>query len=100
MQIEKTIELSIRTIVNRRMDDIVRDVKTHLYDTWASLQLLDLGEEGAARAKKKKKKRVIRCPVANCGRRGAGPKYGWACRKHSDLPKRTLISARKKLRGR
>lgn len=98
MQIEKTIELSIRTIVNRRMDDIVRDVKTHLYDTWASLQLLDLGEEGAARAKKKKRRIV--CPVANCGKRGAGPKYNWACRKHASLPARTLKAARRKLRGR
>lgn len=93
MLIEKTIELSIRTIVDRRMGDIVRDVKRSIF---AQLK----APNGERKTRRAKKKRVIRCPVANCGKRGAGPKYNWACRKHASLPKRTLKAARRKLRGR
>jgi hypothetical protein len=29
---------------------------------------------------------VILCPVPGCGKPGGGPKWGWFCAEHKDLP--------------
>jgi len=42
----------------------------------------------------KRHRRVILCPVPKCGKPGGGPKYGWFCRDHKDLPKAERDAAR------
>lgn len=45
----------------------------------------------AAAGTRPRKRPPILCPVAGCGKPGAGPKFGWFCREHNE----SLSSAEK-----
>ena len=47
-----------------------------------------------------RKRRVILCPVANCSKPGGGPKWGWFCADHRDLPAAEKKKAREAARNR
>jgi hypothetical protein len=46
------------------------------------------------------KRRTILCPVPGCGQPGGGPKYGWCCGEHKDLPESEKQAARFATRAR
>lgn len=33
-----------------------------------------------------RQRKQVLCPVENCGKPGGGPKWGWFCADHKDLP--------------
>jgi hypothetical protein len=39
------------------------------------------------------------CPVPGCGKAGAGPRYGWFCREHAELPDNEKLQYRKGTKG-
>jgi hypothetical protein len=41
-----------------------------------------------------RRRRVILCPVPKCGKPGGGPKWGWFCKDHKDLPASEKAKAR------
>jgi hypothetical protein len=45
-------------------------------------------------------RRVILCPVPNCGKPGGGPKWGWFCANHKNLPESEKEKARAATRAR
>src|SRR2546429_6640016 len=47
-----------------------------------------------------RQRKLILCPVPRCGRRGGGPKWGWCCEIHKDLPAEEKTRARQTTRPR
>lgn len=52
------------------------------------------------RAPRMRQRRVIVCPVPECGKPGGGPKWGWFCAEHKDLPPHEKEHARTVTRAR
>src|SRR5262249_37222405 len=47
-----------------------------------------------------RRRRIILCPVPHCGKPGGGPKWGWFCAEHRNLPKAEMERIRRERRAR
>jgi hypothetical protein len=47
-----------------------------------------------------RQRRVIACPVPSCGKAGGGPRWGWFCAEHRNLPEAEKEKARLETRPR
>jgi hypothetical protein len=89
---EHMLETTLSAIVARAAAEIAQAVRENIADEVARMVQ---GEGGLLR-----KRRVILCPVPDCGRPGGGPKWGWFCRDHKDLPPAEQERARRATRSR
>lgn len=81
----------------RAAAEIAQAVRQNIADEVSRL----VGTGGGAVGKRLgRKRRVIMCPVPNCGKPGGGPKWGWFCADHKDLPAAEKEKARAATRAR
>jgi hypothetical protein len=92
------LERTINNIVNRAASEVAEAVRQNIADEVTRL----VGSRGGATLGRAfgRKRRVILCPVPNCGKPGGGPKWGWFCAEHKDLSAAEKEKARNATRAR
>src|SRR5262245_42965042 len=93
------LDRTVQDIVSRAAAEIAHAVRQNIADEVSRL----VGSAGgglAGRRVQLRKRRVILCPVPNCGKPGGGPKWGWFCADHKDLPAAEKEKARAATRAR
>src|SRR5206468_6492576 len=85
---ESTLDRTLDTIVARAAGEIADAVRQNIADEVS--RLVGGGRSGGggslALPRLGRKRRVIYCPVQGCGKPGGGPKWGWFCAEHKELP--------------
>ena len=90
------LDRHIQDIVTRAAREIAAAVRRNIADEVTAL----LGSGGSTvDAQASRKRRIITCPVPGCGKPGGGPKWGWFCADHRDLPAAEKEKARAATRG-
>ena len=93
------LDRTVQDIVSRAAGEIAHAVRQNIADEVS--RLVGTGGGGlAARRVQFRKRRVILCPVPNCGKPGGGPKWGWFCADHKNLPAAEKEKARAATRAR
>ena|SRR5262245_9834158 len=100
---ESTLDRTLNTIVARAAGEIADAVRQNIADEVS--RLVGGGRVGGggstlALPRLGRKRRVIYCPVPGCGKPGGGPKWGWFCAEHKDLPQSEKEKARSATRMR
>ena len=90
------LDRTLNDIVARAAAEIAHAVRQNIADEVSRL----VGTGGGAGKRLARKRRVIMCPVPNCGKPGGGPKWGWFCGDHKDLPASEKEKARAATRAR
>jgi hypothetical protein len=86
---------------DRLLASVIRDSAAEigrLFREHASLELARYSSH--IKARRARKRQVILCPVKGCGKPGGGPKWGWFCRAHKELPAAAKDKARAETRAR
>jgi hypothetical protein len=79
---ERTKDASFRTLIDRFTSDLATAIATLVEErVAAALARVNLGEGRLAKADGRRSGRL--CPVAGCGRAGAGPRNRWFCKEHA-----------------
>jgi hypothetical protein len=91
------LDQTLENIVSRAAAEIAQAVRQNTADEVSRLVGAG-GSIGGRRALRQR--RVIMCPVPSCGKPGGGPKWGWFCAEHKDLPASEKEKARAATRGR
>jgi hypothetical protein len=92
---EQGLEGAIEAIVARAAVEISSAVRQDIAQLVSRLASGDGATLSLGR-----KRRVIICPVPECGKPGGGPKWGWCCEEHKNLPEREKEKARRATRAR
>ena len=87
-----TLDRRINDIVTRAAQEIAQTVRQSILDEVN--QLVSGRANVAIEGGMARKRRVITCPVPGCGKPGGGPKWGWFCAEHKDLPSSEKEKAR------
>jgi hypothetical protein len=91
--VEHRLDGVVERIVARAAAEIAQAVRQNIAAEVARLALKSDGAVG-------RKRRVILCPVPTCGKPGGGPKWGWFCADHKNLPAAEKEKARRATRAR
>ena len=102
---ESALDRTLNAIVARAAGEIAQAVRQNIAD---EVSRLVGGQRGAgigggagiALPRLGRKRRIIYCPVPGCGKPGGGPKWGWFCSEHKDLPAAEKEKARSASRAR
>jgi hypothetical protein len=81
----------IHDIVTRAASEIASAIRGEISST---PRRAALPAHKAAPSARGGKRRTIMCPVPGCGKPGGGPKWGWFCADHKDLPAEEKARAR------
>jgi len=92
------LDRTLQDIVTRAAADIAHAVRQNIADEVS--RLVGVVGGGVAARRVLRKRRVIMCPVPNCGKPGGGPKWGWFCANHKNLSAAEKAKARAVTRAR
>ena len=92
------LDRTLQDIVSRAAAEIALAVRQNIADEVS--RLVGVVGGGSVARRVLRKRRVILCPVPNCGKPGGGPKWGWFCADHKDLPAAEKEKARAATRAR
>ena len=99
---EESFERTLQGIIDRAAAEIAQAVRQNIADEVTRMvggASLRRGTAGRV-ARVGRKRAPILCPVPNCGKPGGGPKWGWFCADHKNLPKSEKDEIRAKNRPR
>jgi hypothetical protein len=92
-QLQRTLDL----IISGAAAEIAQAVRQNIADEVS--RMVSGGRRASVAGRIARKRRVILCPVPNCGKPGGGPKWGWFCGEHKDLPAAEKKKAREATRA-
>jgi hypothetical protein len=95
---ESRLDRTLQDIVERAAAQVALAVRQNIADEVT--RLVGVTGSGGVAKRMLRKRRVIFCPVPNCGKPGGGPKWGWFCADHKDLPAAEKEKARAATRAR
>ena len=92
------LDRRVNDIVSRAAAEIAHAVRQNIADEVT--RLVSTRGGAALSGGRSRKRRVILCPVPNCGKPGGGPKWGWFCSEHKGLSAAEKEKARAATRAR
>ncbi|HJZ84965.1 MAG TPA: hypothetical protein VKN99_07315 [Polyangia bacterium] len=96
---ESALDRTLNNIVASAAAEIAQAVRQNIADEVSRL-VGGRGGGGGAAPRLGRKRRIIYCPVPGCGKPGGGPKWGWFCADHKDMPESEKEKARAATRAR
>jgi hypothetical protein len=95
---KSNLEATLGEIVARTATEIAQAVRQNIAEEVS--RLVGNGTTPRRGSPLVRRRRVILCPVPGCGKPGGGPKWGWFCATHKDLPAAEKEKARAATRAR
>lgn len=83
---ESALDKTINQIITRTAHEVVHAVRHSIAEEVARIVGGTMARSGTSIIAAVRKRARVVCPVPGCGKPTGGPRWGWFCEEHKDLP--------------